>query len=153
MNENLKALLVHQYKMLDDLLNNINKNMFVTKPENGKWSVFENIAHLGRYNEIFLGRMEEVQHKNNPSFDSYVADNEEGFIKWSSKSFDLVVADFYSSRETVIKFFDSLSEDKLKRVGTHSKFGELTTLEWLQFYLLHESHHLFTIFKLIHQKK
>ena len=60
MNENLKALLMHQYKMLNELLNNINKNTFTAKPENGKWSVFENIAHLGRYNEIFLGRMEEI---------------------------------------------------------------------------------------------
>ena len=59
MNDNLKALLTNQYKMLDELLGNINKNIFVTKPENGKWSVFENIAHLGRYNEVFLGRMQE----------------------------------------------------------------------------------------------
>lgn len=152
MNENLKALLIHQYKMLDELLSNANKNIVVIKPDNGKWSVFENIAHLGRYNEIFLGRMEEIQHKNNPAFESYVADNEEGFIEWSGKSFELALADFYSSRETIIKFFESLSDEQLERVGTHAKFGELTTNEWLHFFLLHEAHHLFTIFKLIHQK-
>jgi len=153
MNEDLKALLVHQYKMLDQLLNNINKNTFVAKPENGKWSVFENIAHLGRYNEIFLGRMEEIQHKNNPAFESYVADNEEGFIEWSNKSFGLALADFYSSRETIIKFFESLPDEQLKRIGTHTKYGELTTMQWLHFFLLHEAHHLFTIFKLIHKKE
>jgi uncharacterized damage-inducible protein DinB len=153
MNENLKALLVHQYKMLNELFNNINKNTFTAKPENGKWSVFENIAHLGRYNEVFLERMEEIQHKNNPAFESYVADNEEGFIERRGKSFDLALADFYSSRETIIKFFESLSDEQLKRVGTHAKFGELTTNEWLHFFLLHEAHHLFTIFKLIHQEK
>lgn len=153
MNDNLKALLENQYKMLDELLENINKNIFIAKPESGKWSVFENIAHLGRYNEIFLGRMQEIQHKSSPSFESYVADNEEGFIKWSSKSFDLVLADFYSSRETVINFFKSLSDEKVKRTGTHAKFGELTTTQWLHFFLLHEAHHFFTIFKLVHQKK
>jgi uncharacterized damage-inducible protein DinB len=153
MNENLKALFVHQYKMLNELFNNINKNTFTAKPENGKWSVFENIAHLGRYNEVFLGRMEEIQHKNNPAFESYVADNEEGFIEWRGKSFDLALADFYSSRETIIKFFESLSDEQLKRVGTHAKFGELTTNEWLHFFLLHEAHHLFTIFKMLHKKE
>jgi hypothetical protein len=153
MNEDLKALLVHQYKMLNQLLNNINKNTFIAKPENGKWNVFENIAHLGRYNEIFLGRMEEIQHKNNPAFESYVADNEEGFIEWSSKSFDLALADFYSSRETIIKFFESFPDEQLKRIGTHTKYGELTTMQWLHFFLLHEAHHLFTIFKLVHKKE
>ena len=152
MNDNLKALLANQYKMLDELLKNINKNILVTKPGNGKWSVFENVAHLGRYNEIFLGRMQEIQHKNNPAFESYVADNEEGFIEWNGKSFDLALADFYSSRETIIKFFESLSDEQLKRTGTHTKFGELTVTEWLEFFLLHEAHHFFTIFKLIHQK-
>jgi uncharacterized damage-inducible protein DinB len=153
MNDNLKALLVNQYKMLDELLKDINKNIFVIKPANGKWSVFENVAHLGRYNEIFLGRMQEIQHKNNPAFERYVADNEEGFIQWCSKSFNLVLADFHSTRETINQFFEFLSDEELKKTGTHPKFGELTVTEWLHFYLLHEAHHLFTIFKLIHEAK
>ena len=152
MKDNLKALLKSQYKMLEDVLENINKNTFGNKPENGKWSVFENVAHLGRYNEIFLGRMHEIQHKINPSFESYVADNEEGFIEWCSRPFDLVFADFHSSRETIINFFEFLSDEQLKRTGTHAKFGELTTTEWLHFYLLHEAHHFFTIFKLVQKK-
>ena len=103
--------------------------------------------------KFFWAEWKKFQHKNNPSFESYVADNEEGFIEWSGKSFDLALADFYSSRETIIKFLESLSDEQLGRVGTHAKFGELTTKEWLHFFLLHEAHHLFTIFKLIHQKK
>ena len=153
MNDKLKAVLVNQYKTLDELLKNINKNILITKPENGKWSVFENVAHLGRYNEIFLGRMQEIQHKNNPSFNSYVADNEAGFIEWCSRPLDLAFADFYSSRETIINFFEFLTDEQLERTGTHSKFGELTTTEWLHFFLLHEAHHFFTIFKLVHTNR
>jgi uncharacterized damage-inducible protein DinB len=153
MNDNLKALLDNQHLMLDDLLKNSNKNAFNDRPENGKWSVFENVAHLGRYNEIFLRRMQEIQHKKNPAFERYVADNEEGFIEWCNKSFDLVLADFHSSRETISHFFEFLSDEQLKKTGTHPKFGELTVTEWLHFYLLHEAHHLFTIFKLIHENK
>lgn len=152
MNDNLKALLVNQYKMLDELLKNINKNILITKPESGKWSVFENVAHLGRYNEVFLGRMQEIRHKHNPFFNRYVADNETGFIEWRSKSLDLMFADFYSARETVINFFEFLSDEQLERTGTHPKFGELTTTEWLHFFLLHEAHHLFTIFRLVYEK-
>lgn len=106
MNSNLKALLVNQYKMLGVLLKNINKNTFIIKPGNGKLSVLENIAHLGRYNEVFLERMQEIQHKNSPAFERYVADNEAGFIEWSSKPSNLAFADFYSSRETINNFLN-----------------------------------------------
>ncbi len=68
MNEPLKAILRNQYLMLDDLLQNINKNSLVLKSQNGKWNVFENIAHLGRYNEVFFNRMQQIQNKNNPEF-------------------------------------------------------------------------------------
>lgn len=153
MNEHVKAVLDNQYLMLDEILCNKHQNEFSLKPENGKWSVFENIAHLGRYNEIFFQRVQEIQHKNNPEIESYKADEEAGFIEWCGKSFDLVRADFYSSRETLMKFFSSLNDNQLKRTGIHSKFGELTTTEWINFFVLHEAHHLFTIFKLLHQKK
>lgn len=153
MKENLKALLQNQLVMLDDLLENFNADVLTKRSLKNKWSVFENIAHMGRYNEIFLLRMYEVQHKNNPSFERYVADNEDGFIEWTSRPVDLVIVDYRLSRETVIRYFQSLSEDDLKRTGMHPKFGELTMIEWLEFYLLHEAHHLFTIFKLLHSKE
>lgn len=152
MKDNIKAVLDNQHFMLDDLLQNINKNIFLIKPKNGKWSVFENLAHLGRYNEIFLERMQSVQHKNNPVIEQYKADDEPGFIEWCSKSFELMFADFKSSRETLTKFFESLSNEQLKRTGTHSVYGELTTEQWLEFFLLHEAHHFLTIFKLVHEK-
>lgn len=153
MNENLKAVLHNQYLILDEIIKTINRDVLLKNPANGKWSVFENIVHLGRYNEMFYGRMQEVQHKNNPAIEPYVADKDPGFIEWRGKSFDLACADFYSARETLTKFFDSLSEEQLKKTGVHSTYGELTTEEWMQFFLLHEAHHLFTIFKLIHKKE
>lgn len=153
MKDYTKAVLINQYHMLDDLLKNINNNVYLIKPDNGKWSVFENIAHLGRYNEIFFGRMQEIQHKNNPEIESYKADEEPGFIEWCSKPFVLGLADFYSSRETLMKFFEMLSDKQMQKAGTHTVYGELTTEQWLQFFLLHEAHHFLTIFKLVHQKK
>jgi hypothetical protein len=152
MNETLKVVLHNQYLMLDEIIKTINQDVLLKNPANGKWSVFENIAHLGRYNEMFYTRMQEVQHKNNPVIEPYVADKDLNFIEWCGKSFDLVYADFYSTRETLSKFFESLTEEQFKKTSVHSTYGDLTTEEWMQFFLLHEAHHLFTIFKLIHQK-
>ena len=36
----------------------------------------------------------------------------------------------------------------LVKTGTHPAFGQMTLMQWLNFFLLHEAHHLFTIFKL-----
>lgn len=150
MNDNLNGLLQNQYLMLGDLLKNFDEDVLKKRYLKNKWSVFENIAHLGRYNEIFLGRMYEIQHKNNPLFERYIADEEDGFIEWTSRPIELVMVDYRLSRETVIRYFQSLSDEDLKRTGTHAKFGELSMIEWLEFYLLHEAHHLFTIFRLLH---
>jgi hypothetical protein len=36
----------------------------------------------------------------------------------------------------------------LNRTGEHPVFGKMNMIKWLHFFLLHEAHHLFTIFKL-----
>jgi hypothetical protein len=41
-----------------------------------------------------------------------------------------------------------LKESELPRTATHPFYGEMTVLQWLNFFLLHEAHHLLTIFKL-----
>ena len=36
-------------------------------------------------------------------------------------------------------------------IGHHPKYGALTLVEWTEFFLLHEAHHLFTLFKLLNE--
>jgi hypothetical protein len=42
----------------------------------------------------------------------------------------------------------SYTETDLQKKGTHSTFGEMNLLNWINFFLLHEAHHLFNIFKI-----
>lgn len=42
----------------------------------------------------------------------------------------------------------TLSEKELDRTGVHKKYGDLNIVQWIEFFLLHEAHHLFTIFQL-----
>jgi hypothetical protein len=39
-------------------------------------------------------------------------------------------------------------DDQLALKGTHPKYGTLMITEWTEFFLLHEAHHLFTLFRL-----
>jgi len=44
-------------------------------------------------------------------------------------------------------------EPDYNKTGTHPVFGQMTMLQWLNFFLLHEAHHLLTIFKLVAELK
>jgi hypothetical protein len=51
-------------------------------------------------------------------------------------------------RKAIFQLVCSIPEEKLARTGIHKKYGRLTILQWTEFFLLHEAHHIFTIFKL-----
>ncbi len=67
----------------------------------GKWSAHENLAHLARYHQVFLQRIEK------------------------------------------------LSEEDFERTGVHPKFGEMSLALWLEFFLVHEAHHLYVVLQLV----
>jgi len=53
-----------------------------------------------------------------------------------------------------LKIFDAitgLNSNDLNRKALHKKYGEMSLLKWTEFFLLHEAHHLFTIFMLSSQ--
>ena len=56
--------------------------------------------------------------------------------------------DMLTTRKEMAASLLGFGEKELKRVATHPAYGEMTMIQWLHFFLLHESHHLFTIFKL-----
>ena len=43
----------------------------------------------------------------------------------------------------------SLSEEDFERTGVHPKFGEMSLALWLEFFLVHEAHHLYVVLQLV----
>ena len=86
--------------------------------------------------------------KNNPVFPRYSADADPEFLDGCSKSTREVMQDLITIRKQMAAEMTSFPPNDLLKTGTHPVFGELTLLQWLNFFLLHEAHHLFTIFKL-----
>jgi hypothetical protein len=43
----------------------------------------------------------------------------------------------------------SLTEDDFDRTGVHSKFGAMSLALWLEFFLVHEAHHLYVVLQLV----
>lgn len=60
---------------------------------------------------------------------------------------DLLSA-LYRNRRALIGLILNLSEGDLAKIGTHKKFGKLNIVQWVEFFVLHEAHHLYMIFQL-----
>jgi hypothetical protein len=61
--------------------------------------------------------------------------------------------DLLTTRKEMFAGIFSLKEEDYSKTGQHPVFGKMDLLLWLNFFLLHEAHHLFTIFKLAAELK
>jgi uncharacterized damage-inducible protein DinB len=112
-----------------------------------KWSAQENLAHLARYHEIFLERMDRILSEEKPVFARYRAEEDPEWETWRGKSYRDLTNLLAQLRERVVVKLKSLTDEDFQRVGVHPRFGELALSQWLEFFLLHEAHHLYLIFQ------
>lgn len=111
----------------------------------GKWSALENLAHLARYQEIFVERVEKILARENPAFSIYRAEEDPEWDAWRALAYKEVLARMTASREKIVARLKSLSTDDYARTGIHPRFGEMTLALWLEFFLAHEGHHLYAV--------
>jgi uncharacterized damage-inducible protein DinB len=126
-----------------ELLEGVGAEAFLQRPMREKWSAHENLAHLGRYYEIFLERIERILKEDTPEFGRYRAEDDQGFLQWVALSTTDVIREMRVTREHMLRRLETLSEDEFARKGVHALYGELTLTQWLEFFLIHEGHHLY----------
>jgi uncharacterized damage-inducible protein DinB len=134
-----------QLASIDGLVANKTAEEWDREPASGKWSARENLAHLGRYHEVFLERLSRILREDRPQFGRYRAEDDEQWPSWSSLPVDLLLARIRQLRREVLSKVGSLSDAHLGRTGIHPVLGEMDVSLWLEFFLLHEAHHLYAI--------
>jgi uncharacterized damage-inducible protein DinB len=134
---------------LDATLHGVPEETILEPPVPGKWSALENLAHLARYHEIFLERIERILSETNPGFSRYRAEDDPQWEAWKTLAYKEVAAKLASLREMLISRLKSLSEKDYERTGVHPKFGEMPLSLWLEFFLVHEAHHLYVVLQLV----
>jgi hypothetical protein len=139
-----------QHHSLETIIAGLGEKQILNHPLPDKWSIKDNIAHLARYQLVFMDRLNIILTRDNPVFDAYLAEADNEFEKWLRISLDQLFEELYADRKILVDQMESLTKEELERMGVHSKFGKLTVLDWTEFFLLHEAHHLFTIFRLAH---
>jgi uncharacterized damage-inducible protein DinB len=140
--------LSYQHLTIKELISEISETKMHFNPMPGKWSIHDNIAHLARYNVVFQERIQKMLKEYNPAFERYAAEGDEEFPRWQSRKTNVLMDSIQTERKGISIMASSMSEEQLTRTGIHPRFGQLTITSWLEFFLLHEAHHIFTIFQL-----
>lgn len=142
-----------QHEVIGILISGLNESELIHRPIPDKWSVKENIVHLTCYQPRVISRINKILAEDNPTFAGYVPEEDPEFSKFLSMRVDELLAHQKEKRLGIVNLISNLTEEQLKRTGSHSKFGRMNILEWTEFFLLHEAHHIYTIFKLIRSIK
>jgi hypothetical protein len=112
-----------------------------------KWSVTENLAHLVRHTELTIERVERILAEQEPAFPAYRAEQDPDWPACRSRSFEQSFERLHAARAALVAAVERLTPGDLGRTGRHARFGPLSLRAWLDFYLVHEGHHLYVITK------
>ena len=148
LSESILARLQYQYKTIDELISGLTEEQLKHRINPDKWSAFENIVHLAAYQPTFIKRLNLMLNENEPLFERYVAENDPVFYEYLKKSLSELLSDISTKRFAIIDLLKNLDEQQLNRNGQHPVYGLITVARWADFFLLHEAHHLWTIFQL-----
>jgi hypothetical protein len=143
LNPSTSARLTTQLELLTPLFVGISDDAMRRRPPSGKWSPHENLAHLARYHEVFAERLRRILTENRPQLGRYRAEDDPGWAAWMALPTHEVLSRMKSLRSRLIGMVENLSGDELGRTGIHPVLGEMAIPLWVDFFLLHEAHHLY----------
>jgi uncharacterized damage-inducible protein DinB len=144
----IKDRLNSQHLSIKELIRNLDEEFINRRPETSKWSIQDNLVHIVSYHQVFLMRVNKIIKSDNPYFDRYTSEGDANFDKMKKLLSVELLHHLKEERKKVTDFIFNLNKSELQKPGTHQKFGAMNVVEWTEFFLLHEAHHIYTIFKL-----
>jgi uncharacterized damage-inducible protein DinB len=135
--------LANQLDSLDLVVNGISPAALKARAQSGKWSAHENLAHLVQHHRATIARIRRILVEDRPQLLSYKAENDPDWPKVSAAETGDVLHQLRSCRAELMRLLDSLSVEQLARSGIHPAFGEMSITQFVEFFLLHEAHHLY----------
>ena len=141
--------LEYQHKSLIDIIEGLSDEQVRRQVIPGKWSIFENIVHMAISEHVFIYRFQKILTEENPEIERYSAEADPFFYDNCTKSTREIMQDLIATRREIIDKLHSVKDEDIQRTGVHPVYGTMNLLQWMNFFVLHEAHHLFTIFKLV----
>jgi hypothetical protein len=140
----LLARLERQLDALALVLARATPGTLEARPPSGDWSARENLAHLARHHAVILERLRRLLAEPAPALGRYRAESDPEWPAWSGLPLDEVLRRLRALRTELVALVRSIPPSESSRTGIHPAFGEMDVAAWLEFFLLHEAHHLYT---------
>jgi hypothetical protein len=140
----LLARLETQLGALDFILARATPAALDARPRPEEWSARENLAHLARHHAVFLERLRRLLAEERPALGRYRAEEDPEWPAWSTLTPDELLGRLRALRAELVAVVRAMSPADSARTGLHPMFGEMDVAGWLDFFLLHEAHHLYT---------
>jgi DinB superfamily len=119
------------------------------RPAPGKWSAREQLAHLARHHEVTGERLRRILGEHEPVLQRYRAEDDPDWPRWAALPLAEIRAELATRRPALVAAVAAVPPADLARRGVHAVLGPLPVPLWLEFFLLHEAHHLFGILQLL----
>ena len=132
-----------QLDALDSILNGATPEALARRPPSGAWSAHEHIAHLARHHAIFLERLRQVAAEDAPRFTRYRAEDDPEWPAMAALPTAVAVVRLRALRANIVQWISGLSAAQTMRVGIHPLFGAQSVTDMVEFFLVHEGHHLY----------
>jgi uncharacterized damage-inducible protein DinB len=142
-----------QLDALQPILAGATPQTLAMKPASGAWSAHEHLAHLARHHAVFFDRLRQVVAEDAPLFVRYRAEEDREWPEWSALPTAEVVSRLNDLRTRIIKWVAALKDADANRCGVHPFFGPQSIGDMLEFFLLHEGHHLYVMMTRIGEAK
>lgn len=120
-------------------------------PASGKWPARLHLAHIARMHEVYAARIDTILSKDVPVLAPYRAEADAEWPKWTALRAPEIFERARLLRSRMIDELRPLTDLDLARVGEHERLGPLALSMWLEFFLVHEGHHLYEILKLVRE--
>ncbi|MEO8771088.1 MAG: DinB family protein [Ferruginibacter sp.] len=137
-----------QHEAIKNILSTIDNSRLLIRTQPDKWNIHDNIAHLTRYQPVFINRINQILLKEEAIFGRYIADQDPEFEICRTLNTVTLIQQLSVDRKSIYDLIVALTDTQINRIGIHKKYGRLNIIQWTEFFLLHESHHIFTIFQL-----
>lgn len=144
MNSSTTSRLKTQLDCLSDVLGSAPPQALSQRTASGKWSALENLAHLIRHHEIMLERIRRILDEDAPALDRYNAEEDPDWPRCAALPLAEILEQLQANRQRLIAIVDRLTPEQMSRTGIHARMGPMPLSTWLEFFLLHEGHHLYT---------
>jgi hypothetical protein len=145
----IAARLDAQFSSWTTTLGDLSAPAMERAPDDGKWSAREHLAHITRMHGVCAARVRVILARDSPLLPPYRAEKDPTWRQWRALPGPELLGTAAGRRASLIETVRALSDPELARIGVHANLGPLALSGWLEFFLVHEAHHLYKIFKLV----